>query len=77
MGMLKSVSGQTDTTFVSPYHDSHFDQLVGAFSRLTVAVNEINRSLGQPDLYPFVLSSPVIEKLRYIDTLIASHRNPS
>ncbi len=37
---------------------------------LTLAMNCINRSMGQPDLYPFVLSPSVIEKLGYIGNLI-------
>jgi hypothetical protein len=31
--------------------------------------------MGQPDLYPFVLSSPAIEKLRFIhDTVLQSRQ---
>jgi hypothetical protein len=35
-----------------------------------LAMNCINRSMGQPDLYPFVLSPSVIDKLGYIGNLI-------
>jgi hypothetical protein len=35
-----------------------------------VAINSINRSMGQPDLYPFVLSPQVIEKLGFIHELV-------
>jgi len=38
---------------------------------LTYALNAINRSLGFEDLYPFVLSGPVVEKLAFVDELIA------
>ncbi|HWH94100.1 MAG TPA: putative zinc-binding metallopeptidase [Baekduia sp.] len=38
---------------------------------LTYALNAINRSLGFDDLYPFLLSGPVIEKLSFVDRLIA------
>ena len=37
---------------------------------LTVAINSINRSMGQPDLYPFVLSPQVIGKLGFIHELV-------
>jgi hypothetical protein len=37
---------------------------------LTVAINGLNRSMGQPDLYPFVLSPPVMVKLQYVHELI-------
>jgi hypothetical protein len=38
---------------------------------LTYALNAVNRSLGLDDLYPFVLSGPVIDKLAFVDGLIA------
>jgi hypothetical protein len=46
--------------------------LIRAWVPLTLAINSINRSMGQPDLYPFVLSEPVIGKLHYIHGLIRS-----
>ena len=33
-------------------------------------LNNLNRGLGQPDGYPFVLSTPVLEKLRYIHEVV-------
>lgn len=47
-----------------------FDAMINAWVPLTVAVNALNRAMGQPDLYPFILSAPVIEKLRFIHHLI-------
>ena len=37
---------------------------------LTYALNAINRSMGQDDLYPFVLTDPVIDKLVLVDRTI-------
>jgi len=37
---------------------------------LTIAINSLNRSMGQRDLYPFVLCAPVLHKLQYIHDLI-------
>jgi hypothetical protein len=34
---------------------------------LTYALNAINRSMGAADLYPFVLTPAVQEKLAFID----------
>lgn len=48
------------------------EALVRAWVPLTLAINSINRSMGQPDLYPFVLSDAVYDKLRYIHALIRS-----
>lgn len=57
-----------------PYRADSMDQLVQALVPLTVAINSINRSMGQPDFYPFVLSDPVIAKLGFIHDLIAQQR---
>ena len=37
---------------------------------LTVALNSLNRSMGLPDLYPFVLSPATIDKLRFVHGLV-------
>ena len=37
---------------------------------LTFAINSLNRSMGQQDLYPFVLSAPAIDKLAYVHRVI-------
>ena len=38
---------------------------------LTKGLNQINRSMGKPDLYPFVLAQPVIAKLAFVADLVA------
>ncbi|OLP52329.1 zinc-binding metallopeptidase family protein [Allorhizobium taibaishanense] len=53
-----------------PYRSEDARALVEAWVPLTVAINSINRSMGQPDLYPFVLSEPVLVKLDFIHNLI-------
>jgi hypothetical protein len=53
-----------------PYATANFDQLVEAWIPLTVAVNSLNRSMGQGDLYPFALSPPAIAKLGFIHDLV-------
>lgn len=52
------------------YQTKNFDEIVEHWLPLTYAVNSINRSMGQPDLYPFVLSPVVINKLRWIHWVI-------
>jgi hypothetical protein len=44
--------------------------LIDAWVPLAFAVNCLNRSTEQPDLYPFVLSQEVIGKLGYVDALV-------
>jgi hypothetical protein len=53
-----------------PYAASSATQLIQAWIPLTVAISGVNRSMGQPDLYPFVLSKPVLGKLQYVHELI-------
>jgi hypothetical protein len=43
---------------------------------LTKGLNQINRSMGRPDLYPFVLTQPVIVKLAFVADLVA-HASPN
>ena len=43
-----------------------FDRILEHWLPLTYALNELNRGMGAPDLYPFVLSAPAIEKLRFV-----------
>lgn len=59
----------TQTAF-DPYTEGDIQDLVASWVPVTVALNGLNRSLGQPDLYPFVLSTTVIEKLRFIHGLV-------
>lgn len=55
----------------APPADS-FDAMIARWFDLTHAINNLNRGLGLPDSYPFVLSIPVIEKLRFIHTTVAA-----
>jgi len=48
-----------------------FDQVLEAWAELTIALNSINRSMGLRDLYPFILSQPVVDKLYFISEVIA------
>jgi hypothetical protein len=59
-----------------PYRTRDVDRLIAAWLPLTVAVNSLNRSMGQPDLYPFALSPPAIEKLRFIHALVRAGAEP-
>ncbi len=43
-----------------------FDQIIERWFPLTYVLNNLNRGMGLPDAYPFVLSTPAIEKLRFV-----------
>lgn len=54
-----------------PYAPPGAAAVTAAWVPLTIAINDLNRSMGQPDLYPFVLSRPVEAKLDFVHRLIA------
>jgi hypothetical protein len=53
-----------------PCDAPHLDQLIRAWLPLTFAVNSLNRSMGQFDLYPFMLSPTAIAKLGFVHARI-------
>ena len=52
---------------MDPTAFSSFGDLVrGVWVPFSVALNQINRSMGRDDLYPFVIPDPVVEKLEFV-----------
>ncbi|MET9489387.1 putative zinc-binding metallopeptidase [Nocardia sp. NPDC006630] len=51
--------------------EAGFDRITELWLPLTWALNMVNRSMGHPDLYPFVLAGPVLDKMRFIHELCA------
>ena len=49
-----------------------FDQIAADWHALAYVLNNLSRSLGQTDAYPFVLSAPALEKLRFVHRTIAA-----
>lgn len=54
--------------------EGNFNDLIAAWLPVTLAVNELNRSMGLPDMYPFVLSPPALDKLRFVHELVRVER---
>jgi hypothetical protein len=52
--------------------EASFDRLLDSWFSLTYLLNNLNRGLGLADAYPFVLSTPVVEKLRFVHETIAA-----
>lgn len=48
--------------------------LVNSWMELVTALNELARSMGQQDFYPFVLSRPVLRKLHFIQLVVKGER---
>jgi hypothetical protein len=64
---------ETEVRF-DPHRAVPIQKLIDAWLPLTYAVNCLNRSMGQPDIYPFVIAPKVVEKMSYIHNLIHRRR---
>jgi hypothetical protein len=53
-----------------PYRAPGMAQLIDSWLPLSLALNSLNRAMGQSDLYPFVLSQPAIDKLGFVHDLV-------
>lgn len=54
-----------------------FILLINSWAQLTTVLNELARSMGQPDFYPFVMNRAVLRKLHFIHTVVRlAHREP-
>ncbi len=48
--------------------------LVNSWVQLTTVLNELARSMGQHDFYPFVMSRPVLRKMHFIQLVVKEAR---
>jgi len=60
------LTGLTAKLTVDPYQQEDFHTLMAQWLPLTFAMNNLNRSMGHSDLYPFFIPPNVLEKLRFI-----------
>lgn len=51
-----------------------FDELARSWITLKLVLNQLNRSMGKDDLYPFRLTPSVLDKLRFAHVVVTSHR---
>lgn len=59
----------------NPYTTKDFKVIFNANMELTLAVNSLNRSMGVPDIYPFIIPNTVYEKLDFIHNLLAENKS--
>ena len=59
---------------VSPFEQQDFQHLLDMWLPLTFAMNSMNRSMGNQDLYPFVIPPKVVEKLSFIHKVCYASR---
>ena len=65
-----STHGFVDTMAAS----MSIDEMIVNWQSLSVALNELNRSSGLADAYPFVITDTVGDKLRFVDRVVKSLR---
>ncbi len=59
---------------IDPYLEPTMASVIDQWLPLTFAMNNLNRSMGLSDLYPFIISPPVREKLQFIHALLHGAR---
>jgi hypothetical protein len=57
-----------------PLQPPSFENVMSDWFALSYVLNSLNRSVGMPDAYPFTLSSPVIDKLRFVHQVVCAQR---
>ena len=58
---------------LDPYGCTDIQTLIAVWLPVSTALNSMSKAMGKDDLYPFVLSPAVIEKLGYMHRLIRDH----
>ena len=66
-----SRSGSTPQFSAAYLATISINDLVYEWSKLSVALNDLNRSMGLADAYPFVLSDIITEKLAFVHATVA------
>jgi hypothetical protein len=72
VGLRVSLEKRAQPTAIAfdPYSAGDVGELIDAWVPVSIAANSLNRAMGQPDLYPFVLSPAVIGKLGLVHALV-------
>ncbi|MEZ4865792.1 MAG: putative zinc-binding peptidase [Caldilineaceae bacterium] len=67
---IRSKDNLTQEVDFDAYRQYDFDKLIQTWLPVTFAVNSLNRSMGQPDLYPFVFAEATLAKLHFVHQTI-------
>ena len=52
-----------------------FLSLLNSWIEMTMVLNELARSMGEPDFYPFVMSKPTVAKLQFVHLVVQDARS--
>lgn len=56
-----------------PYFEPDFSKIMNNWMSISIILNNLNRSMGHDDLYPFVVNDAVEKKLTFIHQVIHEH----
>ncbi|HEY8589603.1 MAG TPA: putative zinc-binding metallopeptidase, partial [Naasia sp.] len=69
-GVPAPLAGSITASGAASVADLPMADVLGRWHGYALGMNAMNRSMGEPDLYPFVITAPVAEKLDYIHELV-------
>jgi hypothetical protein len=55
-------------------HAHRFLHLLNGWREITLVLNQMARSMGEPDYYPFVISPPAVAKLQFVQMVVSDAR---
>ena len=67
---VSSSSALSASIRTNPYNLTDFEAILKLWLPLTFALNSLNRSMGLQDPYPFFITKPVEEKLKFIHDVV-------
>jgi hypothetical protein len=73
---VKTPEGAAGESMATPggadaYQPPSFKAMMESWLPLAYAINNINRSMGQPDMYPFVLAPKAVQKMAFVHQVIS------
>lgn len=71
LGRTDGIVGDAEAGVDFDPHTADTAMLVERWIPLAFAMNSINRSMGQPDLYPFHMAPGIVRKLDFVNRLLA------
>jgi hypothetical protein len=74
-GLPLALDERARQTLTDPYLESDFEALLSLWAPLSRGINELNRSLGMSDAYPFDISPAVRGKLHLVHMAISAFRD--
>jgi hypothetical protein len=69
-GLAVRIPGEGEQVSTDELALNDFEGLMSGWHAVTLALNSLSRSMGLKDVYPFVLSQPVRDKLRFVHELV-------